>query len=65
MPERWLRADCADHVGVTASTWSAYVNRHRAPQPIEYVGRTPLWDADEVRAWHAGRPGQGARTDRR
>lgn len=38
---------------ITAATWRAYVARDQAPRPGEHVGRTPLWDADEVRAWAA------------
>lgn len=65
MPDLWQRSECADHVGVTPSTWSAYVARDQAPSPTKHVGRTPLWDADEVRDWNANRLGRGARTDLR
>ena len=57
----WIRSECADHVGVTPSTWSAYVTRHQAPQPIRRIGATPVWDAEEVRQWHATRPGKAGR----
>lgn len=50
---------------VKAGTWRSYVAREQAPAPVERVGREPLWDEDEVKAWIAGRPGRGARTDRR
>ncbi|GAA0719611.1 hypothetical protein Drose_05915 [Dactylosporangium roseum] len=38
---------------ITAATWSSYVARNQAPQPVRKVGRTPLWDLDEVERWHA------------
>jgi hypothetical protein len=50
---------------VKAPTWRAYVARGQAPAAVRRVGREPLYDEDEVRRWSAGRPGQGARTDRR
>lgn len=43
------------------STWEAYVARGRAPKPGRRVGRTPQWDADAIRRWHAERPGQAWR----
>lgn len=36
---------------IEASTWRAYVKRGQAPAPIEYVGRTPVWSAEEIAAW--------------
>jgi hypothetical protein len=59
--ETWTRAQCAEHWGIKPDTWSGYVSRGQAPKPILHVGRTPLWDADQVKGWH--RPGPGARTD--
>ncbi|MFS0703248.1 helix-turn-helix transcriptional regulator [Cellulomonas sp. 179-A 9B4 NHS] len=56
-------------VGVSPSTWRAYLARRRQhgkgtiPEPVEYHGRTAMYDEDAVRAWHATRPGRGARTD--
>jgi hypothetical protein len=46
---------------VAPVTWSSYVTRG-APKPCRHVGRTPLWNAQAVREWHARRPGQGRRT---
>jgi hypothetical protein len=43
------------------ATWSSYVTRAGAPKPYRHVGRTPLWDAQAVREWHARRAGQGWR----
>lgn len=48
---------------MTARTWRSYVSRGRAPEPVRHVGRTPLWNPDDVLAWLHNRPGQGARTD--
>jgi len=64
--ERWTAKQCAEHVGITTSTWRDYVADHRAPAPPP--GYDPLtgrktWDATAVQAWHSQRPGQGARTD--
>ena len=64
--ERWTAKQCAAHVGIGVSTWRDYVADHRAPAPLSGydpdTGRK-TWDPVTVRAWHAGRPGQGARTD--
>ena len=54
----WRGVDCAAHVGIQPNTWRTYVSTGRAPQPVTNLGdRMPLWDADEVRQWHTGRPG--------
>lgn len=37
---------------ITAATWRSYVARGQAPKPVEYVSRTPLWDAAAVEQWH-------------
>lgn len=59
MGARITRPEAAEIAGVAPDTFSSYVNRGHAPKPVEYVGRTGLWDEDEVRAWQASRPGQG------
>lgn len=58
-------AECATIAGCAQSTWRAYVARSQAPKPTHRVGHSNLWDAAEVRAWAADRPGMGARTDLR
>ncbi len=71
MTELWTTTQCAEHVGVTPGTWRHYVSVRTQPhlRPPAAVGRQPgkagesLFPADQVRAWHAGRPGRGARTD--
>jgi len=64
--QRWTAEQCAAHAGIATSTWRDYVADHRAPAPLPGydpgTGRK-TWDAVTVRAWHAGRPGQGARTE--
>lgn len=68
----WLQADCAAHCGVTTSTFRSYNrtgSKMNVPTPVAHLdGRTPLWDAEEIKAWHARRPGSpvpGAPTPRR
>nr|WP_234456641.1 hypothetical protein [Corynebacterium macginleyi] len=61
----WTINQCAEHCGITPTTWRSYRNRgrtHPSPQPVTHLdGRTPLWDAAEVRAWHSSRPGSPVR----
>lgn len=57
--EEWTAQQCADHWGVAVKTWHAYVARNQVPAPVRRVGRTPLWDAEEIRAAAAGRPRAG------
>lgn len=59
---------CAEIVGVSRDTWTAYVRARRPkhappPLPVRTVGRTPVWDEHAVRAWAQARPGRGARLD--
>ncbi|QCB28933.1 hypothetical protein [Corynebacterium endometrii] len=56
--ELWRVKDCADHCHIRPSTWTTYTAQGRTPEPVTQLdARTPLWDAEEVRTWHAGRPG--------
>lgn len=57
-----MREDAAAIAGVRPDTWSGYVSRGQAPQPVRFVGRTPVWDAAEVNTWAAHRPGRGSRS---
>ncbi|QHO90283.1 hypothetical protein CWT12_01530 [Actinomyces sp. 432] len=59
--EEWTASQCAEHIGVSPRTWRSYAARGNAgaPAPRRHVGRTPVWDADEVRTWAASRPGRG------
>ncbi|MCZ4558003.1 hypothetical protein O4215_20790 [Rhodococcus maanshanensis] len=55
----WTAAQAAEHCGVQPRTWHAYVYRpakkNPAPQPVDKMYGTPVWDAAEVRAWQASR----------
>jgi hypothetical protein len=37
---------------ITPATWRSYVGRGQAPAPVRHVGRTPMWDLDEVARWN-------------
>ena len=51
-------AECAEYIGVSPRTWSNYYANHRTPEPVATWGKSaPLWDAEEVKTWHAARPG--------
>lgn len=39
---------------IAPGTWRSYVARGQAPRPVEYVSRTPLWDAAAIEEWHKG-----------
>lgn len=57
--EWWTRDEVAEHCGgITPAAVSNYVSKGLMPAP-EYIGRTPMWDAEKVREWHANRPGRG------
>jgi len=71
--ELWTTTEAARHCGVTPGTWRHYTSL-RTPAHLRAPaaeGRQPgkagesLFPADAVRAWYAGRPGRGARTDLR
>lgn len=51
--------------GVSGKTYRQYVRLYGAPQAVGRDVETgeKLYDPGEVIAWHATRPGQGARTD--
>ncbi|QPK78315.1 hypothetical protein G7Y31_06915 [Corynebacterium lizhenjunii] len=56
--ELWRVKECAAHCGIKPSTWTTYTAQGRTPAPIAHFDqRTPVWDAAEVKAWHAARPG--------
>lgn len=57
--------EAAELAGVNRKTFAGYVAREQAPQAVRRVGRTPLWDEDEIKEWMRNRPGRGDRsTDR-
>jgi hypothetical protein len=62
----WRSDQCAAHIGVAPSTWRSYTSgKGTAPGPVGMVrvgwrGHViQVWDAEEVKAWHAARPGSG------
>lgn len=57
----WTAGQCCEHVGVSRATWSAYTSRGQAPGPVGHLDRMSLWNAEEVRTWHAHRPGSPGR----
>ncbi|MFF7837534.1 hypothetical protein ACFZC6_01670 [Streptomyces ossamyceticus] len=65
----WTIEQVADHLGVKPSSARGALSRMgvRAhsfrPHPDSNRAQA-LYDTEQVRAAHAGRPGQGARTDR-
>lgn len=64
--ERWTTSQAAAHCGVLMDTFRSYVNRGLAPRPLphEFGPRGErIFLADEIRRWHANRPGPGTRTD--
>ena len=63
IPGHLTTDEVAERVGISTSTWSAYVSRGHAPPADLRVGRTPLWRVETIRSWQAARPGRGARTD--
>lgn len=54
----WTAGQCCEHVGVSRSTWSAYVAREQSPGPVGHLDRMALWDAEEVQTWQASRRGR-------
>lgn len=70
MVELWTIEQVADHLGVKASSARGALSRMRVrahsfrPHPDSNRAQA-LYDPEQVRAAHTGRPGQGARTDRK
>lgn len=55
--ELWMAVQCAEYCNIKANTWRNYTANGRTPQPVATFNGSPLWDADEIKAWHAQRPG--------
>lgn len=54
----WLGEDCAHYIGVTPATWRNYTANKRTPPHVATIlGKTHLWDAEDIKAWNANRPG--------
>lgn len=56
--EQWTVPDVATHIKVEPSTVTSYRARGQMPEPDGYMGRTPWWWADTIRAWHESRRSQ-------
>lgn len=54
----WTVSRVLAELGISRSTFTAYVSRGQAPEAILQVEGTRLWDAEEVRTWQAGRRSQ-------
>lgn len=60
-PDAWTAQQCADSWGIKLSTWHAYVNQARTPDPLpglDEQGRR-RWDPESVEAAYLARPGVG------
>ncbi|WP_165242159.1 helix-turn-helix transcriptional regulator [Corynebacterium lizhenjunii] len=57
----WTISKVVTHLGIGKATFTSYVSKGIAPAPAIHIERTRLWDADEIRAWHAARPGSPVR----
>ncbi|MBB1023338.1 MULTISPECIES: helix-turn-helix transcriptional regulator [unclassified Dietzia] len=55
--ELWTATQCAEHCGISPATWRGYVSQGRTPGSLAAFERSPLWRADDIRDWHAARPG--------
>ena len=47
--DEWTVADVLRYLAtrgrvITPDTWYVYMNRHQAPEPVRYIGRTPVFD---------------------
>lgn len=55
----WRTIDCATHCGIGPRTWAHYHSKGTTPPIVAHLDqRTPLWDAEAVKNWHANRPGK-------
>lgn len=55
--EMWTSTQCAEHCGISRSTWLAYSSRGQCPSSVGRYERTVLWDSEDVRRWHSARTG--------
>lgn len=54
----WRVKECASYCGIRPSTWTTYAAQGRTPAAVCHLDkRTPLWDSEEIKTWHASRPG--------
>jgi predicted DNA-binding transcriptional regulator AlpA len=52
----WTAEDCGRYLGITASTWRAYVAREQAPRADRRFGRATVWLPATVKEWARARP---------
>jgi len=52
--ELWGSGEIVEHCAITHVTFKRWRDAGKFPEPVGVVnrGRTPVWDADVVRAWH-------------
>ncbi|MBK4151020.1 hypothetical protein GWO60_06665 [Corynebacterium macginleyi] len=63
--ELWRTTECAAHCGITPRTWASYHANKRTPAPVAMLdGRSALWLAEDIKRWHAARPGSPAQLRR-
>lgn len=63
--ELWRTTECAAHCGITPRTWASYYANKRTPAPVAMLdGRSALWLAEDIKLWHAARPGSPAQLRR-
>lgn len=56
MSESYMTAtEVAQSLGLSPSTITAYRARGRMPAPDVQYGRTPLWKAETISQWRAGK----------
>lgn len=53
-------AEAAKLIGVERDTFTSYVSRGQAPQPIGRLAGRNVYSRSEVLAWHATRPVAGS-----
>lgn len=51
--------ECAERLGIAASTFTAYYYRNQGPPPDAMIGKTPGWLPETIDTWNANRPGRG------
>lgn len=63
--ELWRAVECAKHCDITTRTWANYYANGRTPDPVAMLdGRSALWFAEDIKHWHANRPGSPAQLRR-
>ena len=56
-PELWGQAEILERFNVASPTLVRWIAGRDFPGPIAELRMGRVWDADEVREWHAGRTG--------